>query len=471
MNGQGERGAVQPQASGATFVNIGERTNITGSAKFRKLIQAGDYAAAVAVAREQVENGAQVLDVNMDEGLLDSEKAMTTFLNLLAAEPDIAKVPVMVDSSKWSVIEAGLRCVQGKAIVNSISLKEGEAAFIAQARKVLRYGAAVVVMAFDEAGQADTVARKTSICARAYKILTETVGFPPEDIIFDPNIFAVGTGLAEHANYGVDFIEAVRWIRANLPHAHVSGGVSNLSFAFRGNEAVRAAIHSVFLYHAIRAGMDMGIVNAGALPVYDDLDGELRELAEDVVLNRRDDATERMLAAIDEETLLVPISHVLFKSAYLQDAKAIIDRAHEVGAMVILDTYQSAGTVPFNVVDLNVDFATGGSVKWLCGGPGAGYLYVRPDLQQSLQPRTTGWMAHEHPFDFDIGPIEYATDMRRFLHGSPAIPAMYAARICALSRMIWSGAISAAESKPATAPSRSPSCTKIAACSMRAIVR
>lgn len=288
--------ATRP-ASGAVFVNIGERTNITGSAKFRKLIQAGDYAAAVAVAREQVENGAQVLDVNMDEGLLDSEKAMTTFLNLLAAEPDIARVPVMIDSSKWSVIEAGLRCVQGKPIVNSISLKEGEAAFIAQAKKVARYGAAVVVMAFDEAGQADTVERKTQICARAYKILTEVVGFAPEDIIFDPNIFAVGTGLAEHANYGVDFIAAVRWIRANLPGAHISGGVSNLSFAFRGNEAVRAAIHSVFLYHAIKAGMDMGIVNAGALPVYDDLDPELRDLAEDVVLNRRADSTERMLAA------------------------------------------------------------------------------------------------------------------------------------------------------------------------------
>jgi 5-methyltetrahydrofolate--homocysteine methyltransferase len=282
-------------SSVASFINIGERTNVTGSAKFRKLITAGDYATALDVAREQVENGAQVLDVNMDEGLLDSEKAMVTFLNLLAAEPDIARVPVMVDSSKWEVIEAGLKCVQGKAIVNSISMKEGEAKFIEQARKVRRYGAAVVVMAFDEVGQADTFQRKTEICGRAYKILTEQVGFPPEDIIFDPNVFAVATGIDEHNNYGVDFIEATKWIRENLPHAHVSGGVSNLSFAFRGNEPVRAAMHSVFLYHAIKVGMDMGIVNAGALPVYDDIDPELRELCEDVILNRRQDATERMV--------------------------------------------------------------------------------------------------------------------------------------------------------------------------------
>ena len=240
-------------------------------------------------------NGAQILDVNMDEGLLDSEKAMVTFLNLIAAEPDIARVPIMIDSSKWSVIEAGLKCVQGKAIVNSISMKEGEASFREHAEKVRRYGAAVVVMAFDEKGQADTFQRKIEICARAYRILTEEVGFPPEDIIFDPNIFAVATGIEEHNNYGVDFIEAMRWIRANLPHAHVSGGVSNLSFSFRGNETVRAAMHSVFLYHAIAAGMDMGIVNAGALPVYDDIDPELRELAEDVILNRRPDATERLL--------------------------------------------------------------------------------------------------------------------------------------------------------------------------------
>jgi 5-methyltetrahydrofolate--homocysteine methyltransferase len=279
----------------ATFINIGERTNVTGSAKFRKLVTAGDYPAALAVAREQVENGAQILDVNMDEGLLDSEKAMVTFLNLLAAEPDIARVPIMVDSSKWSVIEAGLKCVQGKAIVNSISMKEGEAAFRAHAEKVRRYGAAVVVMAFDEKGQADTYKRKTEISARAYRILVEEVGFAPEDIVFDPNIFAIATGIEEHNNYGVDFIEATRWIRANLPHAHVSGGVSNLSFSFRGNETVRGAMHSVFLYHAIAAGMDMGIVNAGALPVYDDIDPELRERCEDVVLNRRADSTERLL--------------------------------------------------------------------------------------------------------------------------------------------------------------------------------
>ncbi len=283
----------------SAFVNIGERTNVTGSAKFRKLIQAGDYTAALDVAREQVANGAQILDVNMDEGLLDSEAAMVTFLNLMAAEPDIARVPVMIDSSKWSVIEAGLKCVQGKAIVNSISMKEGEDAFREQAEKVRRYGAAVVDMAFDEEGQADTFARKTEICARAYRILTEDVGFPAEDIIFDPNIFAVATGIEEHDNYGNDFIEATRWIRQNLPHAHVSGGVSNLSFSFRGNETVRAAMHSVFLYHAIAAGMDMGIVNAGALPVYDDIDPELRDLAEDVVLNRRPDSTERLLEAAE----------------------------------------------------------------------------------------------------------------------------------------------------------------------------
>jgi 5-methyltetrahydrofolate--homocysteine methyltransferase len=282
-----------------SFVNVGERTNVTGSAKFRKLITNGDYAAALDVAREQVENGAQILDVNMDEGLLDSEKAMVEFLNLIASEPDIARVPLMIDSSKWSVIEAGLKCVQGKPIVNSISLKEGEDSFLEHARKVRAYGAAVVVMAFDEKGQADTFQRKTEICARAYKILTEQVGFPAADIVFDPNIFAVATGIEEHSNYGVDFIEATRWIRENLPHAHVSGGVSNLSFAFRGNEPVRAAMHSVFLYHAINAGMDMGIVNAGALPVYDDIDPELRELAEDVVLNRRPDATDRLLAAAE----------------------------------------------------------------------------------------------------------------------------------------------------------------------------
>ena len=284
-------------ATAATFINIGERTNVTGSAKFRKLIEAGDYTAALAVAREQVESGAQIIDVNMDEGLLDSEKAMTTFLNMIASEPDIARVPVMIDSSKWSVIEAGLKCVQGKPIVNSISMKEGEEPFLAQARKVRRYGAAVVVMAFDEQGQADTVERKVSICERAYKLLTEKVGFPPEDIVFDPNIFAVATGIDEHNGYGVAFIEATRRIKEACPHAHISGGVSNLSFSFRGNETVRQAMHSVFLYHAIKAGMDMAIVNAGQLPVYDDIETELRELCEDVILNRRADGTDRLLEA------------------------------------------------------------------------------------------------------------------------------------------------------------------------------
>ena len=278
------------------FVNVGERTNVTGSAKFRKLVTAGDYSAALSVARDQVENGAQVIDVNMDEGLLDSEAAMVTFLNLVASEPDIARVPVMVDSSKFKVIESGLKCIQGKPVVNSISLKEGEAEFIRHARIVRRHGAAVVVMAFDEQGQADTLARKCAISKRAYDILVDQVGFPPEDIIVDPNIFAIATGIEEHNGYGLAFIEAVRWIRQNLPHAHVSGGVSNLSFSFRGNEPVREAMHSVFLYHAIQAGMDMGIVNAGQMAVYDDLDRELREACEDVVLNRKPEAAEQLLA-------------------------------------------------------------------------------------------------------------------------------------------------------------------------------
>ncbi len=277
------------------FVNVGERTNVTGSAQFRKLIKEERYEEAVEVARQQVANGAQILDVNMDEGLIDSEKAMTRFLNLIMSEPDIARIPVMVDSSKWSVIEAGLKCLQGKSVVNSISLKEGEAQFIEQARKVLRYGAAAVVMAFDEVGQADTCARKVEICTRAYKVLTEQVGFPPEDIIFDPNVFAVATGIEEHDNYAVDFIEATRQIKRTLPHCHISGGVSNVSFSFRGNEMVRQAIHSVFLFHAIKAGMDMGIVNAGGMPIYDELDPELRERVEDVILNRRKDGTERLL--------------------------------------------------------------------------------------------------------------------------------------------------------------------------------
>ncbi|MDR3408495.1 MAG: methionine synthase, partial [Methylovirgula sp.] len=278
------------------FVNVGERTNVTGSARFRKLIKDGDFAAALDVARDQVTNGAQVIDINMDEGLLDSQQAMVDFLNLVAAEPDIARVPVMIDSSKFSVIEAGLKCVQGKPIVNSISLKEGEEKFIEQAKAVRRYGAAVVVMAFDEKGQADTRKRKVEISARAYKILTDEIGFPPQDIIFDPNIFAVATGIEEHNNYGVDFIEAAREIRQRFPLVHISGGVSNLSFSFRGNERVREAMHSVFLYHAIAAGMDMGIVNAGQLAVYEDIAPELREACEDVVLNRRPDATERLLA-------------------------------------------------------------------------------------------------------------------------------------------------------------------------------
>ncbi|KGQ20321.1 5-methyltetrahydrofolate-homocysteine methyltransferase [Lysobacter dokdonensis DS-58] len=283
---------ITPQSN---FVNVGERTNVTGSAQFKKLILEGRYDEAVVVARQQVENGAQVLDVNMDEGLLDAELAMTTFLNLIAAEPDIARVPVMVDSSKWTVIEAGLKCLQGKGIVNSISMKEGEDEFLRQARLVRRYGAAVVVMAFDEAGQADTVERKVGISARAYDLLTTQVGFPPEDIIFDPNVFAIATGIEEHDNYAVNFIEAARELRRRFPLSHISGGVSNVSFSFRGNEAVRQAIHVVFLYHAIRAGMDMGIVNAGALPLYDDLDADLRERVEDVVLNRRSDGTERLL--------------------------------------------------------------------------------------------------------------------------------------------------------------------------------
>ncbi|HEX8364343.1 MAG TPA: methionine synthase [Allosphingosinicella sp.] len=283
-----------PAAASSAFVNIGERTNVTGSARFKKLVMAGDYGAAVEVARQQVENGAQVIDVNMDEGLLDAEAAMTTFLKLIAAEPDIARVPVMVDSSKWSVIEAGLKCVSGKPIVNSISMKEGEDEFLRVARKVRDYGAAVVVMAFDEVGQADTKERKVEICSRAYDLLVGD-GFPAEDIIFDPNIFAIATGIDEHRRYAIDFIEACREIKARCPHAHISGGLSNLSFSFRGNEPVRRAMHSIFLFHAIPAGLDMAIVNAGQLDVYDAIDPELREACEDVILDRRDDATERLV--------------------------------------------------------------------------------------------------------------------------------------------------------------------------------
>lgn len=277
------------------FVNIGERTNVTGSRKFAKLILAGDNTAALDVARQQVENGAQIIDVNMDEGMLDGPAAMVTFLNLLASEPDISRVPVVIDSSKWEVIEAGLKCLQGKGIVNSISLKDGEEEFTKRAKKVRKYGAAVVVMAFDETGQADTFARKIEICQRSYDILTQKAGFPAYDIIFDPNILTVATGIDEHNNYAVDFIEATRWIKQNLPGARVSGGISNISFSFRGNDVVREAMHSAFLYHAIKAGLDMGIVNAGMIEVYDEIPPALLEHVEDVLLNRRDDATERLV--------------------------------------------------------------------------------------------------------------------------------------------------------------------------------
>ncbi|WP_455366107.1 methionine synthase, partial [Kaarinaea lacus] len=282
------------------FVNVGERTNVTGSARFKKLILEDDYDTALSVAREQVDNGAQVIDINMDEAMLDGEHAMVTFLNLIASDPDISRVPIMLDSSKWSIIEAGLKCIQGKGVVNSISLKEGEEQFVEHARLVKKYGAAVIVMAFDEQGQADTIERKVAICKRSYQILTEEIGFAPEDIIFDPNIFAVATGIEEHNNYAVDFIEATRIIKQTLPHAKISGGVSNVSFSFRGNNPVREAIHAVFLYHAIKAGMDMGIVNAGQLAVYEEIPEELREHVEDVILNRRDDATDRLLAIADK---------------------------------------------------------------------------------------------------------------------------------------------------------------------------
>ncbi|MFM8590359.1 MAG: dihydropteroate synthase, partial [Limnohabitans sp.] len=298
--------------TGGLFVNVGERTNVTGSKAFARMILNGHYEEALAVARQQVENGAQIIDINMDEAMLDSQAAMVRFLQLIASEPDIARVPIMVDSSKWSVIEAGLQCIQGKAVVNSISMKEGVDEFKRQAQLIRRYGAATVVMAFDEQGQADTYARKIEICERAYRILVDEVDFPPEDIIFDPNIFAIATGIEEHNNYAVDFIEATRWIKQNLPGAKVSGGVSNVSFSFRGNDPVREAIHTVFLYHAIQAGMDMGIVNAGMIGVSDELEPGLRERVEDVVLNRRSDAGERLVeiadsakgAAKDESTRL-----------------------------------------------------------------------------------------------------------------------------------------------------------------------
>ena len=340
------------------FVNVGERTNVTGSAQFRKLIKEERYPEAVEVARQQVESGAQILDVNMDEGLIDSEKAMTRYLNLIMSEPDIARIPIMVDSSKWSVIEAGLKCLQGKGVVNSISLKEGEAAFLDHARKVRRYGAAAVVMAFDEQGQADTCARKVEICTRAYRLLVDELDFPPEDIIFDPNIFAIATGIEEHDNYAVDFIEATRIIKATLPHCHVSGGVSNVSFSFRGNEVVRQAIHAVFLYHAIAAGMDMGIVNAGALPIVDDLDAELRERVEDVVLNRRTDGTERLLEIAEKykKSSKKDAGDNREKLAWREgDVKARLSHAlvHGIDEFVEADTEEArfAATRPLDVIE------------------------------------------------------------------------------------------------------------------------
>ncbi|HEX4534769.1 MAG TPA: methionine synthase, partial [Rhizomicrobium sp.] len=337
------------------FVNVGERTNITGSAKFRKLIAANNYEGALEVARSQVENGAQIIDVNVDEGLIDSEAAMRRFLNMAGGEPDIARVPVMIDSSKWSVIEAGLKCVQGKPIVNSISMKEGEAAFIDHAKKVMRYGAAVVVMAFDEQGQADTRERKIEICTRAYDILVNQVGFAPEDIIFDPNIFAVATGLEEHADYGHAFIEATKVIRETLPHVHVSGGVSNFSFSFRGNDAVREAMHSIFLFHAIKAGMDMGIVNAGQLSVYQDIPTPLREAIEDVLFNRRADSTERLLAIANEyrgDGAVAEVESAAWRSLPVKErlSHALV---HGIDAFVVEDTEEArlASTRPLDVIE------------------------------------------------------------------------------------------------------------------------
>ncbi|MEW9570849.1 methionine synthase [Rhodanobacter sp. Si-c] len=337
------------------FVNVGERTNVTGSAQFKKLIKEDRYEEAVEVARQQVANGAQIIDVNMDEGLIDSEAAMVRFLNLIAAEPDIARVPVMVDSSKWSVIEAGLRCLQGKGIVNSISMKEGEAAFLEHARKVQQYGAAAVVMAFDEQGQADTAARKIEICSRAHALLTQELDFLPEDIIFDPNIFAIATGIEEHNNYAVDFIEATRELKRRFPDCHVSGGVSNVSFSFRGNDTVREAIHSVFLYHAIQAGMDMGIVNAGALAIYDDLDPALRERVEDVVLNRRADATERLLEIADNYKKKKGEAAVETLAWRENDVRARLSHAlvHGIDQYVVEDTEEARqlSTRPLDVIE------------------------------------------------------------------------------------------------------------------------
>jgi 5-methyltetrahydrofolate--homocysteine methyltransferase len=338
----------------AVFVAIGERTNVTGSAKFARLILAGDFEAALAVARQQIERGAQIIDVNMDAPLLDAEQAMSTFLNLVAVEPDISRVPIMIDSSQWAVIEAGLKCVQGKAIVNSISLKEGEETFMAQAKLIRRYGAAVVVMACDEAGQADTAERKYEICERAYRILTEKIDFLPEDIIFDPTIFAIGTGLAAHNDYAVAFIEAIRRIKQNLPYAKVVGGVSNLSFAFRGNDAVREAIHSVFLYHAIRAGMDMGVVNVGQLAVYEDLPADLRERAEDLVLNRRPDATERLLEIADtvQGQAAQPAADLAWRTSRVEE-RLRYALVHGITAFIIADTEEARRTIgrPLDVIE------------------------------------------------------------------------------------------------------------------------
>jgi len=335
------------------FVNVGERTNVTGSARFAKLILEGNYNEALAVARQQVENGAQVIDVNMDEGLLDAQHAMVTFLNLVASEPDISRVPIMVDSSKWSVIEAGLKCLQGKGIVNSISLKEGEAEFLRQARLVRQYGAAVIVMAFDEQGQADTVQRKVEICTRAYHLLVERVGFPPQDIIFDPNIFAIGTGIEEHADYALAYFEATRQIKATLPHARISGGVSNVSFSFRGNNPLREAIHAVFLYHGIAAGMDMGIVNAGQLVPYEDIPADLRERVEDLVLNRRPDATERLMDVADQvKGRAKEVEDVAWRRQPVHEriTHALV---HGIDAFVVEDTEEARGTVnhPIEVIE------------------------------------------------------------------------------------------------------------------------
>jgi len=337
------------------FVNVGERTNITGSAKFRKLIAANDYEAALEVARQQVENGAQIIDINMDEGLIDSEAAMARFVNLIAGEPDISKVPLMIDSSKWSVIQAGLKCCQGKAVVNSISLKEGEEAFLEHAREVRRFGAAVVVMAFDETGQADTRARKLDICKRAYDILVNKIGFPPEDIIFDPNIFAVATGLEEHNEYGKAFVEATAEIRAACPHAHISGGVSNFSFSFRGNEKVREAMHSVFLFHAIKAGMDMGIVNAGQLTVYQDIPTPLREGIEDVLFNRRADATERLLELAQQfkgDGAVAEVEDAAWRNAPVND-RITHAMVHGIDAFIVEDTEEARklATRPLDVIE------------------------------------------------------------------------------------------------------------------------